>query len=94
MIIRIVKMTFKTEEVNTFLELFREVKPTIKKFEGCLELKLLKDVNVPNSYFTYSHWVSEDHLNKYRFSDFFKNTWSRTKILFEEKAEAWSLEEL
>ncbi len=91
MIIRIVRMTFRPGEVEAFLQLFHDTKQQIRHFEGCQRLELLKDVNQPNVFFTYSWWDSEAHLNKYRFSDLFKQVWSQTKIKFEDKPQAWSL---
>jgi heme-degrading monooxygenase HmoA len=43
---------------------------------------------------TYSLWDDEDSLNRYRHSDFFKQTWTTTKQLFAQKAEAVSLNEI
>ena len=90
MIVRLVKMTFQKDKVNDFLALFDEVFPVIKSFDGCVELKLLRDTNEVNVLMTYSIWQSEKDLDHYRFSEFFKHTWSKTKVLFESKAEARS----
>ena len=92
MIIRIVKMSFQEKEVTTFLSLFEERKQLIRHFEGCKHLELLHDTHHTNIYFTYSIWESEKHLDHYRFSELFKDTWSKTKILFNDKPQAWSLE--
>ena len=91
MIIRIVRMTFRPEEVEAFLELFHGSKHMIRNFEGCRRLELLRDVNQPHVYFTYSWWESVGHLDKYRFSALFKNIWSQTKVKFAEPPQAWSL---
>jgi hypothetical protein len=84
-------MTFREEAVEEFTKLFEERKSRIKGFDGCTHLELWQDSNCPNIFFTYSHWLSEDHLNHYRFSDFFKDTWGKTKALFKEKPRAWSV---
>jgi quinol monooxygenase YgiN len=91
MIQRIVKMTFRKEEVNNFLELFEGVKEKIRAREGCLSLTLLEDINTKNILFTYSTWENESNLNAYRKSELFKETWTNTKNKFESKAEAWSV---
>lgn len=91
MIVRIVKMTFDPGKVDEFLEVFAMYKENIRKQEGCSHLDLLRDVNSPNIFFTYSHWENEECLNNYRDSELFKTVWGKTKILFEKKAEAWSL---
>lgn len=92
MIKRIVKLTFKEEHIHTFNELFNQVKTKIRNFDGCSHLELWQDTNNPCIFFTYSFWESPEHLEAYRHSDLFKTTWKATKILFESKAEAWSIE--
>ncbi|MBL7719742.1 MAG: antibiotic biosynthesis monooxygenase [Flavipsychrobacter sp.] len=91
MIVRIVQMTFREAEVDNFLALFNERKALIRHFEGCTHLELWQDAHQPNIFFTYSHWQSEDNLNHYRFSELFKDTWARTKALFADKPNAWSV---
>jgi heme oxygenase (mycobilin-producing) len=91
MIVRIVKMTFEPSRVKDFLEIFDASKELIRSFEGCSHLKLLNDINTPGIFFTYSVWESEAHLDAYRNSGLFRSTWSRTKVLFAAKPEAWSV---
>ena len=93
MIVRIVKMTFKPELVPDFEQLFEETKNQIRGFEGCLHLQLLRDVNQPNIFFTYSHWINTESLNNYRNSALFAHVWPATKKLFAAKPEAWSTEQ-
>lgn len=90
MINRIVKMTFDPGQVETFLKVFRERQDTIRQFAGCRHLELWQDEKDPHIFFTYSVWDDEHHLNAYRFSPFFKETWTLTKALFIAKAEAWT----
>lgn len=94
MITRIVKLTFREEEVNNFLTLFDESQSSIRSFPGQIKLSLYKDRTHNNVYFTISLWESEEALNEYRNSALFASVWSRTKSLFASKAEAWSLDEL
>jgi quinol monooxygenase YgiN len=91
MITRIVKLTLQHENIDDFMQIFAEVKETIAAFDGCHQVELLQDVHSLNIFFTYSIWENESYLNHYRFSEFFKRTWNRSKILFAEKAEAWSV---
>jgi len=83
-------MTFRKEEVTAFLSLFDEVKGKIRSFEGCHHLELWQDYNDENVFLTYSMWDTQEHLDHYRFSELFKDTWSRTKVLFAEKPKAFS----
>ena len=76
-----------------FNELFREVKPKILDQNGCYQVDLLIDIHHPTTIFTYSLWESADHLEEYRNTDLFIKTWRRTKEMFSEKAQAWSVVE-
>lgn len=95
MIKRIVKMTFRPEEVESFLQnVFEHSKDHIRAFPGCRHMELLRQVGHHNVLFTLSYWDSPDHLEAYRRSELFQSTWAKTKNLFQEKAEAWSVEVL
>ncbi|MBL7707059.1 MAG: antibiotic biosynthesis monooxygenase [Taibaiella sp.] len=89
--IRIVKMCFRPECVEDFKQLFEERKALIRAQEGCTHLELLRDINNPSVFFTYSFWQDPEYLEQYRQSAFFADTWARTKALFAEKAAAWSV---
>ncbi len=90
MIIRIVKMEFLPENCAAFEALFDERKSLIASFPGCKHLSMLKAEQPGNVYFTYSHWNDASDLENYRHSELFKDTWAKTKVLFAEKAQAWS----
>jgi len=94
MLVRIVKMKFKQEAVENFQELFQNSKEKIRHFEGCQRLELYRDKKDRSQFFTYSYWVSEEHLNNYRHSALFTEVWKATKVGFSEKALAWSLDKL
>ena len=91
MITRIVKMTFDPSKVEDFLVVFNESSDYIRTFPGCIQMKLLNDINHPNIYYTYSQWESEEDLNNYRNSTRFREIWGKTKANFIEKAEAFSM---
>lgn len=91
MIVRIVRMTFEPQHVEAFQALFDERKQLIRHFEGCTHLELWQDAHNANVFLTYSHWQSEQHLDHYRFSELFKDTWAKTKALFADKPQAWSV---
>lgn len=94
MLIRIVKLTIREENISSFEQIFDETKETIRNFQGCLLLELFRDRKDPRVFFTYSYWNSEDDLEAYRSSDFFRNVWGKTKLLFEIKPVAWSVDKV
>ena len=91
MVTRIVKITLQPDKINDFMQVFADVKETIASFDGCHQVELLQDLHSPNIFFTYSIWENEHYLDHYRFSQFFRQTWVRSRALFSEKAEAWSV---
>ena len=94
MFVRIVKLSFHPEKVNTFLNLFETHKKTIRNSPGCRLLELYRDKTNPNVFFTYSYWEKEQDLENYRKSDFFKGVWSTFKPLFNDKPFAWSVDKI
>lgn len=90
MIHRIVTMTFREDEIDSFLEVFDASKNHIRNFPGCLGLTLLQTTNKPFQMSTFSIWENEEALDAYRHSELFKGTWAKTKILFAEKPVAFS----
>ncbi|WP_190808482.1 putative quinol monooxygenase [Flagellimonas sp. S3867] len=94
MLIRIVKLTFKPENIPSFEQIFETTKSKITDFEGCSMVELYQDLKNPCVFFTYSFWDNESDLENYRTSDFFKGVWGKTKLLFAEKPEAWSVAKL
>lgn len=86
-------MEFEEGKVPDFLENFYASVETIKRFSGCSKVQLLRDESDSCVFFTYSHWDSEDHLNAYRESDFFRAVWSTTRKLFRSAPQAWSLKD-
>ncbi|MFN5307396.1 MAG: putative quinol monooxygenase [Bacteroidota bacterium] len=92
MIVRIVKMGFRPENVNRFLEVFEQSKAHIAAMPGCRSLSLLRDKNDPCLFFTHSEWEDEKYLEAYRKSAFFEEVWKQTKVLFSIRPEAWSTE--
>ena len=92
MFVRIVKMGFHEKHVVTFLEIFESKKQKIRSNNGCQLLELYRDKKDPSIFFTYSYWETEQDLENYRNSDLFKGVWAQTKILFNDKPLAWSVD--
>jgi autoinducer 2-degrading protein len=91
MLIRIVRMSFKSDKVSDFKLLFEEVEPKIQNFPGCLHVELCNDPEDENVFSTFSKWEDEEALEDYRSSVLFAQTWKRTKVFFDKKAQAYSL---
>ena len=90
MIVRIVKLSFETAQVDLFLAHFAAVESQIRSTKGNMFLELYRDIGRPNVFFTYSHWSTEQDLENYRNSDFFKTVWAATKAMFNDKPQAWT----
>ena len=94
MIKRVVRMEFAADKVETFLELFEATKSQIRHFPGVQHLELHRDAGNHNVYYTYSIWDGEASLEAYRVSPLFASVWSRTKVLFAGRPQAFSLEQV
>jgi quinol monooxygenase YgiN len=91
MLVRLVRMTFRPDALDAFLDHFDRVAPRIRAFDGCKHLELWHDPRFPNVCTTYSQWRDDDALEAYRASDLFRGTWSEVKTLFAAPPVAQSL---
>ena len=94
MIVRIVTMTFKEQEIEKFLSLFNQYKSQIRAAEGCVSLTLIQNSNSPSEISTLSYWKNDKYLNIYRGSEIFKEVWPQTKLLFSAPPKAVSYDVL
>lgn len=94
MLKRVVKLTLKTEKIAEFVEKFPSRKEKILTMPGCHGVDLFQDKTDPRIFFTISKWDDEAALNNYRHSDYFRATWAYMKQGFDDKPQAWSLDEL
>jgi quinol monooxygenase YgiN len=91
MLTRVVKLHFDAAYLDQFLAHFETVKWQVAQFPGCKGMQLLQDQTDSCLIFTYSIWDSEDALNNYRNSALFAAIWPQIKPWFDQKPEAWSL---
>ncbi|MEY3052312.1 MAG: hypothetical protein RLY31_2097 [Bacteroidota bacterium] len=94
MLTRVVRMTFRKEEVPAFLRLFDRYRALILASPGCTFLSLHHDLEDPAVLFTISRWEDAAALERYRSSELFLEVWRQTKVLFAAPAMAWSLKQL
>ncbi len=92
MFVRIVKMSFHSKHIEEFSKMFDEKKKFIRASNGCKLLELYQDKTNPEIFFTYSYWENEQDLENYRNSDLFKDVWAKTKVFFNDKPLAWSVD--
>jgi quinol monooxygenase YgiN len=92
MIVRIVRMHFREEEIEAFLQIFNANREAIRSFPGCTYMDLMRDLNSPSTLVTISHWNGPGDLEAYRTSPLFRSVWSRVRPLFARKPEAFTVE--
>ena len=90
MILRIVKMEFKSESVSAFDALFKQVHAKIEAMPGCSRVQILKGIDNPCLRTTLSWWERPEDLEAYRHSELFGQVWPETKAMFQSSPVAWS----
>jgi quinol monooxygenase YgiN len=94
MVERIVRLEFAPDKVVEFKTIFEEVKAKVRNSPGCLGMTLFVDAESPSVFYTISQWDSEEHLEAYRHSDLFQSSWSRMRVLFNGKPQAFTIKEV
>lgn len=87
-------MSFHSDKVEAFLDNFHKNKVFIRNYPGNKFLELYQDKSNKSVFFTYSIWEREEDLENYRHSELFKEVWTFTKALFNDKPQAWSVDKL
>ena len=94
MIKRVVRLTVKDAAAKeAFQEIYRSRNPYKNGVKGCQDVKVMKDVNEDNVYYTVSLWDRNEDLEAYRQSDYFAETWPMVKAQLSKRAEAFSMTE-
>jgi len=94
MLIRLVRMYFQPPKVDAFLTLYEHARPTILSQSGCRSVVLVRQIDDPAAFATWSVWDGPAALEAYRTSTFFTGFWPDVKALFRKPAEAISFEEV
>jgi len=95
MIKRIVRLTVRDEaSMEAFRNIYAERNPFKNGVQGCMSVKIMKDVTEENIYYIVSHWDRPEDLEAYRQSDYFKETWPMVKAQLATRAEAFSMTEI
>lgn len=92
MLTRLVRMYFRPEEVEAFLELYRAARPRIVAQPGCYGVQLLRQHDDPAAFATWSTWEDAAALDAYRTSPFFVEFWPQVRALFRTPPEAASFD--
>lgn len=92
--VRIVKMEFQEDKVVEFLANFEKVKEKIRNQPGNRLLEMYRDKTNPAIFFTYSYWEKEADLENYKKTTLFRTVWAKTKVLFNAKPQAWSVDKI
>ena len=94
MVIRIVSLKCKPEDVDAFRLFLHDSAPRVRNVPGCLSLQIVNDVADSTSFFTISTWRDVDALEAYRTSPLFEQVWPRIKAFLREPARASTCEEI
>lgn len=95
MIQRIVKLTLsKQTDLEAFRVIYDARNPMKNKVKGCRSVKIMKEINDENVYYTVSMWDSDADLEAYRSSAYFKETWPMVKAHLAVRAEAFTLKDI
>lgn len=94
MFIRVVKLTIQDQCIDDFHKIFDEKMKLIRHQAGCQHLELWQDQKDERVFFTYSWWQRQSDLDAYKKSDLFASIWPKVKKLFDDRPEAYSLNQI
>lgn len=92
MILRIVKMELKETNIDLFHLFMKNLKDEKLKLEGCLHYDYFCDKQNEHIYFSYTIWVTDRHLKKYKKTELFKEVTRTVRNLCKKEPIAWTVE--
>jgi quinol monooxygenase YgiN len=92
MLARLVRMRFQPDKVDEFLALYATAQPIIATQPGCHSVQLVRQIDDPSAFATWSLWQDASALEAYRTSAFFLGFWPQVRALFRQPADATSFE--
>jgi Uncharacterized enzyme involved in biosynthesis of extracellular polysaccharides len=90
MIVRIVHLHIKKDQLTAFIAFFETKRALIFRQPGCLFLSMLQGAEDEQAVTTYSHWENVEALNNYRHSPLFGEIWPYTKSVMDQPPVAQS----
>ncbi len=90
--VRVVLLKFHSDQVKDALDKLNSIAPKVRAQRGCKFLEISQGFHDKSEIITYSYWESQNDLNVYRQSDFFRAFWKDIRVNFQEPARAWSVE--
>ncbi len=94
MIQRVVKLFMYPDHQDAFLDIYKKHISYMANLPEVISLELFEVKNEPGKFMTISTWTSEEGLEKYRKSQYFKDIWAKIKPWFSDKPEAWTLDKI
>ncbi|TMA13105.1 MAG: antibiotic biosynthesis monooxygenase [Deltaproteobacteria bacterium] len=82
LIVRLIYVTVNPDQASEAERIWKnECAPLMIRQPGCLSEKLLKCVDAPGEYISYSEWESQEKIDAYRVSDAHKKIKEHTRTL-------------
>ncbi len=91
MIVRIVRLPADPAKFDELAELYKNGAKVVRSWPGSLKLELFQDADDPYTLVTISHWESEEALQDYRHSDYFRGFWPKVRASLRNSASAETL---
>ncbi len=92
MIKRLVRLEFQEAFIQDFKFVYEKHLVYMKSLPSCQSLDFYNERGNPHIFFTISVWESEEALDNYRSSEYFRDIWGRIKPWFQAKPQAWTLD--
>ncbi len=91
MIVRVVHLPADPEKFDELAELYERGAKVVRSWPGALKLELFHDSEEPYTLVTISHWESEEALQDYRHSEYFRGFWPKVRATLRGRASAETL---
>ena len=94
MIIRVVKIPIKDASINSFIKRIPIISNEVRRVSGCIHNDIFRDKMKENIFYSYTIWNSDEDIEKYLGSQYYKDIWGDLWDYFEGTPKSWKIDNI
>ncbi len=87
-------MTLKEAHVDSFKKRIPIISIEVRRVSGCMHNDIFRDKNKDNVFYSYTIWNSEEDIEKYLNSQYYKEIWNDLWDYFKIEPQAWKIDNI
>lgn len=87
-------MTVKEQYIDSFRKRVPVISNEVRRVSGCMHNDIFRDRNNDNIFYSYTIWSSEEDIERYLKSMYYKEIWGDIWDYFKKEPMAWKIDNM